>query len=332
MTYKETQVIEIQQIKIKNHLTDLGIYNVRKEIITGLNSKQKYISSKFFYDKKGSKLFEDITQLPEYYPTRTEKQILKTIAPKLMHNLRHTDIVELGSGDCSKISLLLNSIPKENLRTVNYIPVDVSQSALKESAQNLVEKFPDLSINGLVADFINQLDLIPNTSKRMLCFLGSTLGNFTETVTNQFLKDLSSSMNSGDTFLLGVDLVKPTNILHDAYNDSQEVTAEFNKNILNVINDLIHSDFNTNDFEHKAFFNKEKSRIEMHLIANKDLIINTPFSTTTINLKKGENIHTENSYKFTQAQINNFAKASGLNIKEIFTDRNNWFALVLFEK
>ncbi|NOQ25597.1 MAG: L-histidine N(alpha)-methyltransferase [Bacteroidales bacterium] len=332
MNYIDTEVIEAHKIKIINHLNNLGIENIRKEIITGLTSKQKTISSKFFYDKTGSKLFEDITQLPEYYPTRTEKKILKTIAPKLMHNLRHADIVELGSGDCSKISLLLNSIPKENLKTINYIPVDVSQSAVNESARNLVEKFPDLSIKGLVADFINQLDLIPKTSKRMLCFLGSTLGNFTETVTNQFLKNLSSSMNSGDTFLLGVDLVKSTDILHDAYNDSQEVTAEFNKNILNVINDLINSDFNINDFEHKAFFNQGKSRIEMHLIANKDVIINTPFSTTTINLKKGENIHTENSYKFTQAQINNFAKASGLNIKEIFTDPNNWFALVLFEK
>jgi L-histidine N-alpha-methyltransferase len=330
--YIDTKVIDTHKIKITNHLNNLGIENIRKEIITGLNSKQKYISSKFFYDKTGSKLFEDITRLPEYYPTRTEKQILKTIAPKLMHHLRHIDIIELGSGDCSKISLLLNSIPKENLKTVNYIPVDVSKSALNESARNLAEKFPDLSIKGFVADFINQLDLIPGTSKRMLCFLGSTLGNFTENVTNQFLKDLSSSMNSGDTFLLGVDLVKPTDILHNAYNDSQEVTAEFNKNILNVINDLIHSDFNTDDFEHKAFFNREKSRIEMHLIANKDLIINTPFSATAINLKKGENIHTENSYKFTQAQINDFAKAGGLSIKDIYTDPNNWFALVLFEK
>lgn len=330
--YISTEVIETPKIKITNHLNNLGIENIRKEIITGLTSKQKYISSKFFYDKTGSKLFEDITQLPEYYPTRTEKQILKSIAPKLMHNLRYTDIVELGSGDCSKISLLLNSIPKENLGTINYIPVDISQSALNESARNLIERFPDLSIKGFVADFINQLDLVPKMRKRMLCFLGSTLGNFTETVSNQFLKDLSSSMNTGDTFLLGIDLVKPTDILYDAYNDSQDVTAAFNKNILNVMNDLIHSDFNTNDFEHKAFFNRGKSRIEMHLIANKDVFINTPFSSTAINLKKGENIHTENSYKFTLAQINNFAKTSGLNIKEIFNDPNNWFALVLFEK
>lgn len=332
VSYTGTEVLENRQIRITNHLKNLGIENIRKEIITGLKSKQKSISSKFFYDKTGSKLFEDITQLPEYYPTRTEKQIIKTIAPKLMHNLRHTDIVELGSGDCSKISLLLNSIPKENLGTINYIPVDVSQSTLNESAHKLVEKFPGLFIKGLVADFINQLDLIPKTSKRMICFLGSTLGNFTETVTNKFLKDLGSSMNSGDTFLLGIDLVKPTDILFDAYNDSQGVTAEFNKNILNVINDLIESDINTDDFEHKAFFNQEKSRIEMHLIAKKNMVINNRFSASYINIKKGENIHTENSYKFTLAQINNFAKISGLTIKETYTDPDNWFALVLFKK
>ena len=330
--YIDTEVIEARKIKITNHLNNLGIENIRKEIITGLTSKQKNISSKFFYDKTGSKLFEDITRLPEYYPTRTEKQILKTIAPKLMHNLRHTDIIELGSGDCSKISLLLNSIPKENLETIKYIPVDVSQSAIYESAKSLTELFPNLAIKGLVADFINQLDLIPKKSKRMLIFLGSTLGNFTENVANQFLKDLSTSLNSGDTFLLGVDLVKPTNILYDAYNDSQEVTAEFNKNILNVINDLIESDFNINDFEHKAFFNQEYSRIEMHLIANKDIVVNSAFSKSPFKFKKGENIHTENSYKYSFNKITDFQKTSNLKIKEIYTDQNEWFALILFEK
>jgi len=332
MNYTQPEVIEVQKIKITSHLNALGIENVRKEIIEGLNSKQKYISSKFFYDEKGSKLFEDITQLPEYYPTMTEKTILKDIAPELMSNLENVDIIELGSGDCSKIKILLDSISKGNLKTVTYVPVDVSKTAIYKSAQELVEKFPNLTINGLVADLINQIDLIPANNKRMFCFLGSTLGNFTKDISNDFFKNLSSNMNDGDTFLLGLDLVKPLDILHNAYNDDQGVTAAFNKNILDVINDIIDSDFNINDFEHKAFFNEEESRIEMHLIANKDIVINSSFSNSEIKIIKGENIHTENSYKYSTNRIKEFEENTDLTIKETFTDKNNWFALVLFQK
>ncbi|MFC2103910.1 L-histidine N(alpha)-methyltransferase [Bacteroidota bacterium] len=332
MSYLATEVIEAKQITITNHLRELGIDNFRKEIIKGLTAQQKHISSKFFYDKKGSKLFEDITQLPEYYPTRTEKSILKRIAPELMSNIKDIDIVELGSGDCSKISILLNEIKTENMESINYIPVDVSQSAIHESAQELVELFPDLSVNGLVVDFINQIDLIPENNRRMFCFLGSTIGNFNENIVNDFLTNLSSNMNSGDTFLLGIDLVKSTQTLNDAYNDSQNVTAEFNKNILTVINDIIESDFNQDDFEHKAFFNEEKLRIEMHLVAKEDITINTPFSSSNILIKKGENIHTENSYKYSTEQIRKFEEITDLKINNFYTDSNNWFALVLFQK
>ena len=330
MAYLATKIVDAKQITITNHITKSEINNIRKEIIDGLISKQKYISSKFFYDEKGSKLFEDITQLPEYYPTRTEKSILTRIAPELMSNLKETDIIELGSGDCSKISILLDSIPPENIKNINYIPVDISQSALQDSAQNLIKTFPDLSIKGLVADFINQLDLIPANNKRMYFFLGSTLGNFTETVANQFLQNLSSNMNSGDSFLLGIDLLKSVHILNEAYNDNQGITSEFNKNILNVVNDVIDSDFNINDFEHKAFFNEQKSRIEMHLIAKKDIIIGTPYSN--IFFKKGENIHTENSYKYSFHRIKRIEQTTDLKINQIYTDKNNWFAVILFQK
>lgn len=331
MNYIESEVIKAKHILISNHLNDLGIENVREEIINGLISDKKFISSKFFYDEKGSKLFEEITQLDEYYPTRTEKSILNKIAPKLMANFKETDIVELGSGDGSKIKILLNSVHKNNLDGIKYIPVDVSQSAILKSAKELVELYPDLCINGLVADF-TQIDLVPNNNKRLFCFLGSTLGNFTEEIAYKLLKKINSIMNFGDAFLLGVDLVKSYKILHDAYNDSLNVTANFNKNILNVINEIIESDFDENDFEHKAFFNKEKSRIEMHLIAKKDLIITSPYSKSKIIIKKGENIHTENSQKYSIEKIKEFEKISGLKINHIYTDKDNWFALVLFKK
>lgn len=332
MSYLETEIVEALPIFFSNHIKDLGVDNIKKEIIDGLNSEYKQISSKYFYDEKGSKLFEDITRLPEYYPTRTEKKILEEIAPELMHDIQNMNLIELGSGDSSKINILLNSIPKENIETITYTPVDVSHSAIQDSGEQLMHSFPGITINGLVADFINQLDLIPSERQRMFFLLGSTIGNFNEEITRNFLKNLSSSMNIGDTFLLGLDLVKPIKVLHDAYNDSQNVTAEFNKNILNVINDIIDSDFNTNDFHHKAFFNQEKSRIEMHLVANKNIEVNSPYSSMPFKFKNGERIHTENSYKFSFEQIRNFEKISELKIKEVYTDKNNWFALVLFEK
>jgi len=332
MNYYDAEVIEELKIKITNHLNDLGIDNVRKEIIRGLQAEKKYISSKFFYDEKGSKLFEKITQLPEYYPTRTEKKILKQVAPELMAKLKNTDIVELGSGDCSKISILLNALPQDNIESVSYNPVDISQSAIYESSQQLAEIFPGLSINGLVVDFINQLHLIPAENKRLFCFLGSTLGNFNEEAANKLLIELSATMQPGDRFLLGIDLVKPIQILHDAYNDNQGVTAEFNKNILNVINDIIDTDFKQEDFEHEAFFNEQQSRIEMHLIAKQDIEIKSPYFEETIKIKKDENMHTENSYKFSMKRIGQIESLTGLRIKKTFTDPDKWFALVLFEK
>ena len=184
----------------------------------------------------------------------------------------------------------------------------------------------------MVADFTNQLNIIPDNKERMFLFLGSTLGNFTEKEVTKFLTELSSKMNPGDSFLLGVDLVKPLQILHNAYNDSQNITANFNKNILNVINSIIDSELDSNDFKHKAFFNKDKSRIEMHLVAKKNLVIASPFLNSEIQIKEGENIHTENSYKFSNEQIKNFEKITGLTIKKTYTDANNWFALILFNK
>lgn len=332
MNYYETEIIEELKIKITSHLNDLGLDNIRKEIIEGLSANQKFISSKFFYDEKGSKLFEAITQLPEYYPTRTEKKILKSIAPELMGEFKNRDIIELGSGDCSKIKILISSIPSVNLESVCYIPIDVSQSAIYESARELVETFPGLSVNGFVADFINQLELIPAYKKRTFCFLGSTLGNFTEEVAASFLKNLCDIMHPGDTFLLGVDLVKPVELLHVAYNDSRQVTAEFNKNILLVINDIIDTDFEPDDFEHYAFFNPQKSRIEMHLIAKKNMEILSPYAGSIIKIDKGESIHTENSCKYSLERIKTIEEITSLTIRKTYTDENNWYALVLFEK
>jgi L-histidine N-alpha-methyltransferase len=315
-------------IKIDNFLQNNNKQELENNIINNLTSSPKKISCVFFYDAKGSKLFEEITKLPEYYLTRTETDILNKAALKISDNLRNLDIVEFGSGDCSKISILLENIPEEYINNLRYIPVDVSIDAVKKSSNKLISRFPGISIYGIIADFNSQLDVIPKDTKKVFCFLGSTIGNFSMDESEQFLCELSEIMQSGDILLLGFDMVKSKKILENAYNDSQNVTVKFNKNILNVINNLIGTDFDPDDFEHIAFYNQEFSRIEMHLRANKDMEIICPSLPNPLNIKKGEKIHTENSYKFTFENIKGLAQASGLEIQNIFTDKNKWFSLV----
>ncbi len=328
MDYTNKEVLQIDQLTITNHLPDIGIGKIREEIITGLTSGNKYISSKFFYDEVGSGLFEEITKLGEYYPTRTEKSILRSIASRVMVNTQYVDIVELGSGDCSKISIFFDAVNPHNMEGLHYLPVDVSQSALQHSANSLIERFPGLQVSCQVADFMCQVGKIPYNAQRLFCFFGSTIGNFEIDEAKQFLIGLSQSMQPGDQLLIGFDMVKDEKVLHAAYNDAEGVTAKFNKNILNVVNKLIGSDFNLDSFYHLAFYSKKKARIEMHLVANEEVKVNSPhFQGGSITIKKGEGIHTENSHKYTLFDIHHFAQLSGLELKEIYTDANGWFSL-----
>ena len=330
MNYPETSAIFRKQIAIRNYLCNTKHEEVISEIIDGLSAQQKYIPSKFFYDENGSKLFEDITCLPEYYPTCTEKALLKKIAPQISKTLRNIDIVELGSGDCSKISILLDAIPFENMATVRYIPVDVSHSAISKSAEMLVKRFPDITIHGLIADFLKHLRVIPGNINRLFCFFGSTLGNLTRNQSIQFLLDLKAVMKSGDQLLIGLDMVKDVKILENAYNDNQGITAAFNKNILNVVNQYVKTAFNSDCFEHVAYYNQPKARIEMHLRALEDLEVKCMYLPNNIRIKKGETIHTENSHKYTYGHIFDFAGITGLKINAVYTDNNQWFSLVHF--
>ena len=264
-------------VTITNFLQEIEPEEVKSEILSGLASRQKQISSKYFYDEKGSILFDQITNLEEYYPTRTEISILKSYASRLTNIFRGKTIIELGSGNCTKISILLDAVPEDVLSTLTYIPVDVSISAITESCGMLSKRFPELKIEGMVADFFHQLDLIPSSAPKIICFFGSTIGNLTPTQTCQFLKDIRQQMRSGDQLLIGMDMVKNKELLENAYNDSKQVTAAFNKNILLTVNTLVGTDFNPVDFEHLAFFNEKESRIEMHLRATKDLIYQNGF-------------------------------------------------------
>lgn len=332
MNYSKTETIEVKEIQVKNFLPELGIENVKQEIIDGLTLDRKFISPKFFYNKKGSELFEAITTLEEYYPTRTEKSILASVFDKIDIDFNALNLIELGSGDHSKIRLLLLQIPENVLENINYYPVDISQSAIEKAADNLLEEFPTLNITGITADFMHQLNILPNHGRRLICFLGSTIGNLTETEQNKFIEQLSSEMNKGDKLLIGFDMVKDIEILEKAYNDTKQVTAAFNLNVLDVVNQITNTNFNPQNFEHHAFFNAEKSRIEMHLIATIDQDVEVDSGKINISLNKGETIHTENSYKFTNNRINDLALKSKLKVETIVSDSKNWFNVVLYSK
>ncbi len=330
MNYLSEQIISIGRIRIENHLNDIGIESLRKEILKGLNAPEKYIPSKFFYDEKGSKLFEQITQLVEYYPTRTEKKILSSFVKSSDIDFNNLSIIELGSGDSSKIKLLLKQISQKSLSSIRYFPVDISPSAILKSSEELMQEFELKSITGIVADFVHQLKVLPKTGKRLFCFFGSTIGNFTKEEQKKFIAELGNQMQAGDSFLLGMDMVKDISVLEKAYNDEKGITEAFNKNILNALNALCNATFNIDDFEHIAFYNQAENRIEMHLKALKEMDVSLNSGFNIIHLRKGEKIHTENSHKFTDKDIKSIEKWGNLRIKNIFTDENLWFKLIHF--
>lgn len=319
------------RFQISNFLSVEPKAKIIREIYTGLTAEQKYVSSRFFYDDIGSELFEEITSLPEYYPTRTEKRILKEKVDAILGDFDKLDMVELGSGDCSKISVLLDTIPKHKISNVNYIPVDVSEAAVLKSADILSCKYHGLKIHGVLADFMKHLGSLPGNSPRLICFFGSTLGNLTRKQVNEFFRNLKHLMKPDDKLILGLDMVKDPLILHKAYNDTQGVTAQFNKNSLNVINHIAESNFNTSDFKHLAFYNDKEARIEMHLEAMNNVKISSKHFPESISIAKGETIHTENSHKFLPEQISKFEIISGLKLKKSFTDVHQYFSLNLFE-
>lgn len=313
---------------IEDFMPKVGESSIREEMINCLRENPKKLPSMYFYDHHGSELFEMITNLDEYYPPKIEIPLLRSTAQKLKQELKDCDLVELGSGDCSKISVFLDEIPEEIRQTIVYFPVDVCKQAIEKSACNLQDTYPEMNIHGITADFLEHIEKIPAQRRRFFCFFGSTIGNLTEVQAMKFMTDLGKVMKNNDRLLLGVDMVKDIEIIEKAYNDSQGITAEFNKNILKVANGHIKTDFYPEEFEHVAFFNKNFSRIEMHLKAKKDLKVTSPFLKDQIIFKKGETIHTENSHKYTVDGINKMANAAGLSVENIFNDDKKWFSLV----
>lgn len=303
-----------------------------EDVKIGLTSENKYLLPKYFYDSKGSELFEKICDTEEYYPTRTEISILKNLSDIISErNIEKNLIVELGSGSSVKTNYILSSFLKLRDR-LHYVPIDVSR-ILIESSKVLIEKYDKLFITGLISFYQEGIDFIFSLDKspKLILFLGSSIGNFEQKDAIDFLKMVKRNMNEEDRLLIGFDLVKDKKVLEDAYNDKTGITEEFNLNILKRINKELDADFDLKKFEHSAVYNEIECRIEMYLIAKEDIVVNVKKINENVHFKKGEKIHTENSYKFTYDMINELAGKSGMEFSDYYTDDRNYFSLCAFK-
>lgn len=300
-----------------------------EDIAYGLTRKNKFVSSRHFYDKAGSELFDKICGLPEYYPTKKEMEILSSLKDELPQYLDGDySVVELGSGSATKTRHIFDALSARQEK-IEYYPIDISD-VVKESSERLQNEFENLHITGIVDQYESGLNYIKNLAgKKLIVFFGSSIGNFDQKAALDFLKRIRSSMNDGDLFLLGVDLVKDKGVLESAYNDSRGITAKFNLNLLHRINDELGGDFEAGKFEHVAFYNSREKRIEMHLESKEDQQVLIHDVGLEIKLKKGERIRTEYSHKYTIPQIRRAAKKTGFSIKGMWTDRQDYFASVL---
>jgi L-histidine N-alpha-methyltransferase len=298
------------------------------EVLAGLKAQQKRIPSKYFYDARGSKLFELICNLPEYYPTRIELRLLCDHAKEIVRGIGHGDLVELGSGANWKIRTLLDALGRQRRTNVRYMPVDMCASALTKATAELITVYPELNVNGIVADFTCDLHCVQSDRPKLVLFFGSTIGNLNKREASSFLNSVAATLNPGDRFLLGVDMVKPIDIIEAAYNDSQSLTAEFNKNILLVINRELRANFNPDYFDHVAFFNTEEERVEMHLRANRDIWVEVKAIAAAFVLEKGETIRTEICCKFTRDSAEKMIREAGMKVSRWYSDSSGWFSLL----
>ena len=301
---------------------------MRDEVIAGLAEAQKTISSKYFYDERGSRLFERITRLPEYYPTRAEQALLDEHIPGWEREMRPRALVELGAGNAEKTRTVIDAMLAASGNAV-YVPVDVSEDFLHETTRMLEEEYPTLRVAPAVSDISREFRLPPLPHPVLHAFLGSTIGNFTEAEAVRMLTRIADVMQLGDRLLLGVDLNdKPREVIEAAYNDAEGVTAEFNLNILSVINRELGADFRPEDFEHRAIWVDAASRIEMHLVARRDLTVTIP-GGGPIRFREGEHVRTEISGKFDRATIDRMLHAAGLEVARWAVHPAHAYALLL---
>lgn len=304
--------------------------SIAQEVLLGLSAAPKRLPPKLFYDDEGSRLFELITETPEYYPTRTERGIFERYVYDIaVHAGNNLTLVELGAGSARKTRLLIQALLRRQLR-LDFHPVDVSRAALAAAVANLNGDFSNLCIHPIAVDFSRHLPQLSDLpGRKLVLFLGSTIGNFEPEEAAAFLVRVRESLTPGDALLLGVDMQKEAAILHAAYNDSQGVTECFNKNILAHINRELGGGFDLDSFRHVAFWNQAMSRIEMHLESRVEQSVWVRALGRTFHFLADERIHTENSYKFSPDSISSLLLEAGLKLERTWTDPRGWFSEVL---
>lgn len=291
------------------------------ELLSGLLSETPSVSPKYLYDKLGSKLFDSICEVDEYYLTRTEASILEKSLNEIATLAGpECTLIDLGAGNCLKAKSLFSA-----LRPSQYVPIDISTDFLKDSVKTLKDQFPEIDIQEIGMDFSNELQLPPTvrTNNRLFFYPGSSIGNFTPEQASGLLRRIREACDPDGGLLIGVDLVKDKSILEAAYNDTLGLTAAFNLNLLQNLNSILGSDFDINEWHHIATFNEEQSRIEMHLEALKDITVQLPTGKRLF--QKGTRIHTENSYKYTQENFLDLLHESGFSLVSAWLDHNSWF-------
>ncbi|GAA2394618.1 L-histidine N(alpha)-methyltransferase [Nonomuraea africana] len=318
-------------VHVINHLDrDYLRQALEHDVRTGLTSSPKWLPPKWFYDAAGSELFSRITRLPEYYPTRRELAILRTSAAELAAAGGADTLVELGSGTSEKTVLLLEALAAAGtLRT--YTPVDVDAVTLAAAARRLAGRFPEVAVRAVCADFERHLALLPRTGRRMVAFLGGTIGNLEPATREVFMKELRATLRPGDTFLLGADLVKDTGRLVAAYDDAAGVTAAFNRNVLRVINRELEADFEPEAFAHVALYDARHDWIEMRLRARRDMRVRIGGLGLAVDFVQGEEMRTEISAKFRPEGLRQELVAAGFEVRRRYTDPAGDFTLVLAE-
>ncbi len=318
-----------QRILLHNRLEERSSpFRLAEDALRGLTSVPKTMSPKYFYDARGSRLFETITRLPEYYQTRTEKSILDRWAPDLVKDLRPGVLIEFGSGSATKTRALLDSMRTEGL-LYGYGPLDVSADASRRASEALALEYPELQVEGVIGDFERPHDLPFPGRRRLLAFLGSTIGNFDPDRAVMFLRSVAREMTPADGFMIGFDLVKDRETLESAYNDSAGVTAEFNLNLLRVMNRELGADFQIGDFQHRAFYAEQEARIEMHLVSRRAQTVRLADIDLVVQFEQGESIRTELSHKYSRNSVEGLLRASGLRLAAWETDPAERFALAL---
>ena len=313
------------------HLDDQDLdRTLRADVAAGLTASPKWLPPKWFYDARGSDLFEDITRLPEYYPTRTERLILDERAGAIARISDAKTLVELGSGSSEKTVLLLDAL-RAHGTLGSFIPLDVSASALGEAVDRLAERYPGLSVHGVVGDFVQHLNCLPDGDNRMVAFLGGTIGNLVPAERAEFLARLRSVLRPGEWLLLGTDLVKDPAIVVPAYDDAAGVTAEFNRNVLRVVNHRLGADFDVDAFAHVALWDAGQEWIEMRLRATSAQRVHIRDLDLTVDFAAGEEMRTEISAKFRRDGLTAEVAAAGFTLRHFWTDPDDLFAVSLIQ-